>query len=423
MSTATLHSEKKKTLAPQLRFQEFDGEWKLKSLRELSDLITKGTTPKKFAQNGIRFIKLECFEGDRINPNKCLFIDKSTHNKELKRSILNEGDILFAIAGATIGKVNIVTNEILPANTNQALSIVRLKANENKEFIYHNLISDIMRKYILDNISVGAQPNLNLEQMNNFSFFLPTLPEQKKIASFLSSVDEKTQQLSRKKELLEQYKKGVMQQLFSGKLHFKDENGEDYPDWEEKKLGDVADVSKLAGYEFTKHIVYEDKGEIIALRGLNIKNNKLDLKDVKYIDNSELSKLSRSKLYIDDLMFTYVGTIGEVALIKENDKYYLAPNVSRIRVNTKKIIPQYILQYFNLSKFRNNEIEKFISSSSQPALSMENIRKFKIPIPSIKEQQKIANFLSSIDTKIESVNQQLAQTQMFKKGLLQQMFV
>ena len=165
-----------KVNVPQLRFSGFDGEWEFKRLGDLSDLITKGTTPKKFVQNGIKFIKLECFEDDKINPNKCLFIDENTHNKELKRSILNEGDILFAIAGATIGKVNIVNNEILPANTNQALSIVRLKAKENKDFIYHNLKSDIMRKYILDNISVGAQPNLNLEQMNNFSFFLPSLP-------------------------------------------------------------------------------------------------------------------------------------------------------------------------------------------------------------------------------------------------------
>ena len=120
------------------------------------------------------------------------------------------------------------------------------------------------------------------------------------------------------------------------KLRFPGFNDE----WEEKNLGDFADVSKLAGFEFTKHIAYSESGTLIGLRGLNIKNNKLDLSDVKYIDKSDLSKLNRSKLYIDDMMFTYVGTVGEVALIPENEKYYLAPNVSRIRVNKNVALPK-----------------------------------------------------------------------------------
>ena len=193
--------------------------------------------------------------------------------------------------------------------------------------------------------------------------------------------------------------------------------------WKNEPLGKFADVSKLAGYEFTKHIVYEDEGKIIALRGLNIKNNKLDLKDVKYIDNSELSKLSRSKLFIDDLMFTYIGTIGEVALIEENDKYYLAPNVSRIRLNKEKVIPNFILQYFNTTNFKKVEVAKYISSSSQPALTMGNVRKFSINLPPSKEeQQKIANCLSSLDNLITAETEKLDCLKDHKKGLLQQLF-
>ena len=90
-----------------------------------------------------------------------MYIDEQTHNKELKRSILKENDILFAIAGATIGKVNIVKKEILPANTNQALAIIRLKQKENNHFVLHILKSQIMQQYIEKSISVGAQPNLN----------------------------------------------------------------------------------------------------------------------------------------------------------------------------------------------------------------------------------------------------------------------
>src|SRR5690606_22660134 len=111
--------------------------------------------------------------------------------KELKRSILKENDVLFAIAGATIGKCTIVTKKALPANTNQALAIIRLNENENKDYIFQILTSEGMGKYIKDNISVGAQPNLNLEQINSFSFSYPSLEEQMKIANFLSSIDEK----------------------------------------------------------------------------------------------------------------------------------------------------------------------------------------------------------------------------------------
>jgi type I restriction enzyme S subunit len=173
--TKIQNDNKKVTNVPNLRFPGFEGEWETKKLGEICELITKGTTPKEFTNKGVRYIKIEAFNENSIDINKCVFIDESIHNKELKRSILKEGDILFAIAGATIGKTNIVTKAILPANTNQALAIVRLNKNEN--YIIQILKSSIMQKYIQENISVGAQPNLNLEQMNNFSFYYPNIDE------------------------------------------------------------------------------------------------------------------------------------------------------------------------------------------------------------------------------------------------------
>jgi type I restriction enzyme S subunit len=144
-----------------------------------------------------------------------MFIDEDTHNKELKRSILKENDILFAIAGATIGKVNIVKKEILPANTNQALAILRLKEKENNNFILQILKSQIMQVFVQKSISVGAQPNLNLEQMGSFSFAYPKNPkEQQKIASCLSSLDTLITAQTEKIEQLQLHKKGLMQGLF-----------------------------------------------------------------------------------------------------------------------------------------------------------------------------------------------------------------
>ena len=193
-------------------------------------------------------------------------------------------------------------------------------------------------------------------------------------------------------------------------------------DWEQRKLGDVADVTKLAGFEFTEHVVYSDEGNIIALRGLNIKNGQLILDDVKYIDGSNFSKLSRSKLFIDDIMFTYVGTVGEVAIIKENDRFYLAPNVSRIRVKSDDS-PKFISHYMRTDNFKNKIIFPLIATSSQPALSMENIRKFTINIPINKEEQDcLAKYFDSLDHLITLHQRKCEQTKTLKKYMLQKMF-
>ena len=170
--------------------------------------------------------------------------------------------------------------------------------------------------------------------------------------------------------------------------------------WEQRKLGDIADITKLAGFEFTEHVVYSDVGNIIALRGLNIKNGQLVLDDVKYIDGSNFSKLNRSKLYIDDIMFTYVGTVGEVAIIKENNRFYLAPNVSRIRIQSDDS-PKFISHYMRTDSFYKSVIYPLIATSSQPALSMENIRKFEISLPQNREEQdKLSEWFDELDNLI-----------------------
>lgn len=192
--------------------------------------------------------------------------------------------------------------------------------------------------------------------------------------------------------------------------------------WEQRKLGDLADVTKLAGFEFTEHVVYSDEGNIIALRGLNIKNGQLILDDVKYIDGSNFSKLSRSKLFIDDIMFTYVGTVGEVAIIKENDRFYLAPNVSRIRVKSDDS-PKFISNYMRTDNFKNKVIFPLIATSSQPALSMENIRKFMINMPKNRdEQDRLAEYFESLDHIITLHQRKCDDTKELKKYMLQKMF-
>ena len=200
-------------------------------------------------------------------------------------------------------------------------------------------------------------------------------------------------------------------------LRFPEFSGE----WDNVSLGDISDITKLAGFEFTQYVQYEDSGNIIALRGLNCKNGSLDLTDVKYIDNSILEKLTRSKLYVGDILFTYVGTVGEVAIIEENDRFYLAPNVSRIRVE-QGYNPYFIKQLIHTKRFYNKIIFPLIATSSQPALSMENVRKFSLSIPQESEQGKLAEFLNILDQRISTQKKIIEKYESLIRGLYHSVF-
>ena len=166
------------------------------------------------------------------------------------------------------------------------------------------------------------------------------------------------------------------------------------------ELGELADVTKLAGFEFTKYIKYNNYGEIIALRALNLRHGELDLTDIKRIDRSVSELLPRSKLYINDILLTYTGNgYGDCAIIEENDKYHLAPNICKIASNVEKVVPYYLYSYI-----RTNEFYKIMSShmtgSSQPTIPMKTIRMLPIPLPPIVVQEKIAEVAYCINEKI-----------------------
>lgn len=170
-----------------------------------------------------------------------------------------------------------------------------------------------------------------------------------------------------------------------------------------KSINEIADVTKLAGFEFTKHIKYIENGEIIALRALNLRDGHLDLKDIKRIDKSVSEQLTRSKLYKNDIVISYTGTIGECAQIHENDKYHLAPNVAKITPNPIFVNPQYLFHYIRSSMFRN-QMYNYCHGSTQPTIPMKTIRELSIPIFPLETQKQIASILSALDDKIELNN-------------------
>lgn len=190
--------------------------------------------------------------------------------------------------------------------------------------------------------------------------------------------------------------------------------------WKSTLLGDVSYITKLAGFEFTKYVNYSNKGKVPAIRGLNVKNGRFNFKELKYIDDSDFSKLSRSKLLPKDIVFTYVGTIGNAAIVPNNTNWYLAPNVAKIR--STNVDPKFLLQILINPNFKRREIFSWITTSSQPALSMSNIRNFKLYLPSIMEQEKLGEFFSKLDRQIELEEEKLELLEQQKKGYMQKIF-
>ncbi len=170
--------------------------------------------------------------------------------------------------------------------------------------------------------------------------------------------------------------------------------------WQEKSLGEIAEVTKLAGFEFTKYIKYIDNGEIIALRALNLRNGELDLSDIKRISREVSEDLTRSKIYKDDILLTYTGNgYGDCAIIEENDKYHLAPNICKIVPNQNIVYPYYLYCYIS-SKAFYNQMSNNMTGSGQPTIPMKTIRQLKIPVPDIRVQVKLANMMWAINQKI-----------------------
>ena len=294
------------------------------------------------------------------------------------------------------------------------------KIGEYEPFFLSRLLqTDLSRNQITSKSGGSTRYNVGQEILMSIEVSFPTLPEQQKIATFLSTVDEKLQALKKKKCLLETYKKGVMQKLFSQEIRFKDVKGNDFEDWEVKKLGEVAELTS------SKRVYASDyvSSGIPFFRGKEITELKQNIipTDILYISKEAYLKFKNTYgvPQINDILITAVGTLGNILKVKNNNPFYFKDgNLIWIRYVTENSDFLAILLNYNY-----NDIEKSAIGSSQKALTMVELRKLLFLFPSLPEQTKIANFLTSIDEKFNKVDAQIKQMELWKKGLLQQMFV
>ena len=382
---------------PTLRFPEFTGEWEKKKLGEVSFKITDGThdTPKP-TNEGIPFLTAIHIKDGFVDYENCYYLPKSEHDLIYKRCNPEKGDLLIVNIGAGTAACALNTVEYEFSLKNVAL------VKPNKEIIYPNFLEQIQRKnsakIFIQLTSGGAQPFLSLNEIGKIKIMLPTLPEQTKIANFLTAVDDKLTQLKKKKSLLEQYKKGVMQKLFSQELRFKDENGKDFAEWEEVNLGKCLDYEQPTNY-LVSSTEYNDKFKTPVVTAgktfiLGYTNETAGIFD------------KNLPVIIFDDFTTATQFVNFPFKAKSSAMKILKPKAG----NNIKFIYE-ALQMINYE----------IGGHGRHWISV--FAEMNIFIPTLPEQTKIANFISAIDDKINHCVVQIEKMEGWKKGLLQQMFV
>jgi len=398
------------TKIPALRFPEFEGEWVKLKIKDVGQ-IRSGSTPlrskKQYFQDGL----ISWVKTTDLNNSYIYQTEENVTQRALKETSLKlfaPGSVLVAMYGGfnQIGRTGLLKVE---AATNQALSVISV----NELVIPEYLLSWFNAKVRLWKRFAGSSrkdPNITGSDVANFPVWLPPKVEQQKIVAFLTTIDTRIQQLSRKKALLEQYKKGVMQQIFAQEIRFKDEEGKEFPAWEEKRLGDIATFFSGGTPSTTKKSYYS--GDIPFIKSGEINSDQTE----QFLSEEGLKNSSAKMIEKGDLLYALYGaTSGEVGIARISG----AINQAVLCIKTKQ---ETSFLFFFLS-FMKSRIVKTYLQGGQGNLSAQIVKSLKVPLPSLPEQQKIAAFLSTIDRQINLATQQLERMQAFKKGLLQQLFV
>lgn len=407
----------KKLASPELRFSTFQEPWRFHRLGEIGILKNGLNKDKSDFGFGFPFINLMDVFGQTIYEPKPLSLVNASP-KDLGSYNLQAGDVLFI--RSSVKREGVAEAILIPQTLPQTVFsgfLIRFRQTKSilatsfKRYVFG---TTAFRKQVLAYATTSANTNINQESLAEAGVYMPAIVEQEKIANFLTAVDQRIQQLIEKKALLEDYKKGVMQQLFTQAIRFKDDHGNDFPDWEEKKLGEVASVIG-GGTPDSKNEAYWN-GNVQWFTPTEIRT-KYTSRSRRNISDLGLKKCSATLLPIGTILFTSRATIAEVSIATEQCTTNQGFQSIKVNPDTSN---EFI--YYWVIQFRKDFLRKSQGSTFRE-IGGKEVRKMSIFIPNFPEQTKIANFLAAIDQKIETVASQITETQTFKRGLLQQMFV
>ena len=397
---------------PKLRFKGFNDEWKKEVISSICKL-SSGSTPSKARKEYFNGTHLWVTSGELKNKYIYNTIDKIT-DKAIKNTNLKEyeiGSFIIAIYGleaqGTRGSSAILGRK---ATISQACMAIEPVKDIYSEFLYY-----WYAKYG-DMIGIRyaqgtKQQNLSTDLVGNLKIIFPSLKEQERITNFLTKVDKIIEKQDEKVKNLENYKKGLMQKIFSQEIRFKDENGKEYPEWQEYKLNELCNFFS-GGTPLTSKKEYYD-GNIPFIRSAEISSENTELT----ISEIGLNNSSAKMIQKGDLLYALYGaTSGEVSISKLNGAINQA--ILCIRSNRCNLI--FLEKVLRNSK--QNIIKTYLQGG-QGNLSANIIKELQYNFPCLDEQDKIAKFITKIDIILQKEIDKLNELYKWKKGLLQQMFV
>lgn len=381
---------------PKLRFQKFSGEWEGKKFGALFS-VNMGQSPSShnYTENSDDTILIQGnadLKHGKVTPR--------IFTKEITK-ISEPGDIILTVR-APVGDIAI--NNYFACIGRGVCSI------KGDKFVYY-LLDSLKEINVWKRLAQGSTfEAIGSSDIKNLKINIPNTTEQQKIASFLSKVDEKIEKLEKKQELWETYKKGMMQQIFSQKIRFKDENGEDYPDWVYRNLNDIA-ILNPKSEDLPDEFIYIDLESVesgVLIKKTLMTKNKSPSRAQRVLKNNDILYQTVRPYQRNNLFFNSI-----------NSKIYVA-STGYAQIRSKED-PKFLYHALHTDDFVNEVLAR-CTGTSYPAINSKDLGKIKFNVPSILEQKQISKFISLIDNKTNQLNTELGIAKKFKKGLLQQMF-
>lgn len=380
-----------KKSSPQLRFPGFEGEWEEKKLGEFF------SSRREKGNSSLPIYSVSQSRG--LVPRESLNRNIQNDANPKDNLVVQPTDLAYNMMRMWQGAVGIA-NE--PCMVSPAYVVLKAKIGNNSLFFLY-LFEKRRSRYLFTVYSYGLtldRLRLYYKDFANIKLSAPQGEEQQKIASFLTSVDYRIQLLQKKEVKLEEYKKGVMQKLFSKEIRFKDENGNDFPDWKEEKLGSLCEISKgkqLNKSELTATGEYPSQNGGIEPSGYTHQFNRNE-------NTITISEGGNSSGYVNFM----------------RTKFWCGGHCYALINLRSSVLLNFLFQSL---KYNQRNIMRLRVGSGLPNIQKGDISNFTIEVPSKQEQQKIATFLNSLDSSIDGIRKEIRGNIIFKNGLLQKMFV